>query len=171
VAVVWADVAGADTEWHVGIQPALALDAPESGLRPAFAPSATVDLSFGRDRAGQVAWGPRLEIGSWAFRDLRTSAFGHVMLPLGPLDVDLAAGPQWQLGRGAGAAAAARLFLGYRAFNHSGSYGTGFGFFGGLDATLGDTPTTFLLGLHLDGMWSSIPILALVSWIRGAPDE
>jgi hypothetical protein len=157
-------------EWHVGLQPALALDAPHGELRPAFLPSATLDFTFGRERAGQVGWGPLVELGSWAFNDVRATALGQLIAPLDALDLGVAAGPQWQFGSPGGAAIAGRAFFGYRAFNHTSPYGTGFGVFAGLDLPLHQAPPTGLVGLHLDGMWASLPFLALASWIRGAPE-
>lgn len=165
-----ADPAFAKPEWHVGLQPALGLDAPGGDLRASFLPSASVDLTFGRERAGDLGWGPAVEVGSRAFSDLRATILGQLVAPVGPLDLVVGAGPQWQSGSPGGAAVAGRLDLGYRAFNHTGAYGTGFGVVAGLDQPLDDHPTTWLVGLHIDAMWASLPFVALASWIRGAPE-
>jgi hypothetical protein len=72
---------------------------------------------------------------------------------------------------GFGTGAAGRLFIGYRAYNYGGSYGTGFGLFAGVEGAEPGAATAWTLGLHLDAMWAALPVIALASWVRGAPDD
>lgn len=163
--------AAARPEWHVGIQPALGLEHANGEWRPAFLPSLEADLLWGRDGSGQLALGPALELGTWAFDDLRAAALGEVLLPTGDLDLGLALGPSWRVTDHPGPALAGRVTLGYRPFNYSGAYATGFGVFAGADQPLSKDPATWMLGVHVDGMWTALPFVLLASWIRGNPEH
>jgi hypothetical protein len=133
--------------------------------------SLQVDLLFGREKSGEAAFGPALELGTWAFDDVRTSGLAELVLPLGSLDLGLALGPGWRFHDEGGVMVAARANLGYRAFNYSGSYGTGFGIFAGVDQPIPHDAPTWMLGVHIDGMWTALPFVFLASWIRGNPEH
>jgi hypothetical protein len=162
--------ARASPEWHAGIQPALALDF-EHDARWAFDASADVDVLFGRERAGTVGYGPAVEFGTWAFRDLRLVPMARLLVPVGDLDLAASAGPRLRFTDERGVGMAGRVSLGYRAFNHTGAYGTAFALFGGVDQRLDAPSATWSLGIHFDAMWASLPFVALASWVRGDPDD
>jgi hypothetical protein len=163
--------AAAEPQWHVGLQPALALDTELGELRPAFQPSAEFDVTWGRERSGDVGVGAGFEVGTWAFQDLRLAPMGHVLLPTGPLDLVVAAGPAWRVGPDSGPGVSGRLALGYRPFNYSGAYQTGFAVFAGIDEPLPADSPKWIVGAHLDGMWTALPFIILVSWLRGNPEH
>lgn len=167
-ALLWANSAFGSPEWHVGVQPALALDFPDDA-RFAFHGSLEADILFGRDRSGAFAFGPSVEVATWAFSDVRTSALGLAVIPIGDLDLGLSVGPQWQYDGESELAVAARAFLGVRAYNHSAAYGTGFGLVASVDQGVSHFEhRAFMLGLHIDGMWTALPFMAAVSWFRGS---
>jgi hypothetical protein len=97
---------------------------------------------------------------------------GLAVIPLGDLDLGLSLGPQWQYAEETSVAAAARLFLGFRAYNHSAAYGTGFGLVASVDQGVTDSENRVLMfGLHIDGMWTALPFMAAVSLFRGSDDD
>lgn len=162
--------AWAGPEWHVGIQPALAADFPDEA-RLSFDGSLDADLLFGRDRSGTVGYGPALELGTWAFSEVRLLPMARVVVPVGEIDVGCSIGPRLRVTDGFGTGVAGRLFIGYRAYNYGGTYGTGFGLFAGAEDAEPRAATAWTIGLHLDAMWAALPVIALASWVRGAPDD
>jgi hypothetical protein len=163
--------AWAGPEWHAGIQPALAVDFERDAPRWAFDGSLDADLLFGRERAGTFGYGPALEVGTWAFSDVRVAPLGRIVVPIGDLDLGCSLGPRVRVFDGTELGVVGRAFLGYRAFNYSGPYGAGFGLYGGIDRGLHNARTTWTLGLHIDAMWASLPFVVLASWVRGSPDD
>lgn len=158
------------TQWHVGVLPGLGLEANGS-TRFGFSGALSGDVLFGQKRTGQWGFGPAVEIGTFAFDDLRLSSTLAVQLPTDPIQLGLSLGPQLQSVTDAlNPAVAARAFLGYRSYNHTGSYATAFGLGAGLDQRLdGNNGSVWSVSLHLDGMWLSLPFVALASWLRGSP--
>lgn len=165
--VLPAHTALASPEWHAGLQPALSFDVDRGPARFAFAPSLDAEVLFGRTRAGTFGAGPALELGTWAFSDFRVTPMARALIPVGELDLACSAGPQFALDAENRTAIAGRVQLGYRAYNYTGAYGAGFGVFGGVDHALTADSTQWLLGLHFDAMWASLPFIALASWVVG----
>jgi hypothetical protein len=153
----------AKPELHVGVTPALALTLQDGTSSFAFHGALSTDLLLLRERPGEFGVGPMLELATLAFDDVRPSALALGVVPLGPLDLGVALGPSWFSGQGPGAAA--RGFLGYRIFNYGGTYGTAIGLAVGADRSFENGATTWNCGVHLDGMWLSLPLIALASWI------
>jgi hypothetical protein len=122
---------------------------------------------FARSSARDVGWGPALEVGTVAFDDLRFRFGPQVQLPFDDLSVVLTPSGYLRIAHRGGSGVAARAFVGTRSYNYGGNYAAAFGVVGGVDwALAGHRERNVMVGLHIDGMWSAIPLIALVSWLR-----
>lgn len=159
----WVTPSYATPQVNVGITPGI-------GWRPhskvAFDGHVSAEVLFAR--TGDRSWGvgPRLEVGTRAFDDLHTAAGLSVQLPSDPLAIVISG---YALGRttshsfdpGVGS----RLFLGLRPYNHYGWYAAGLGLTAAVDHVFAHATTNVSLGVQLDGMWLSLPLLAFYQWL------
>lgn len=148
---------------NVGITPGI-------GWRPhskvAFDGHVAADVLF--TRTGDRSWGigPRLEVGTRAFDDFHAAAGLSLQLPSDPLAIVISG---YGLGRttsdsfdpGVGT----RVFLGLRPYNHYGWYAAGLGLTAAVDHVFAQSATNVSLGVQLDGMWLSLPVLAFYQWL------
>ena len=148
---------------NVGVLPAVA-HASERGI--GFFGAIAADTLFLRSLPDETGLGPRLEIASYAFDDLRVS-FGPTALLAGvPIDLQPALSGLLKVNEGQlSGGLSARLFLGFRPYNHTHPYSAAIGLSAGVDQILwgSDDERLYLLALHLDAMWLSLPIVALIS--------
>lgn len=148
---------------NVGITPGI-------GWRPhskvAFDGHVAADVLF--TRTGDRSWGigPRLEVGTRAFDDLHTALGLSVQLPSDPLAIVISG---HALGRTTSSSfdpgVGSRLFLGLRPYNHYGWYAAGLGLTVGVDHVFAHSSTNVSMGVQLDGMWLSLPLLAFYQWL------
>ncbi len=133
-----------------------------------FELSGHADVMFGRSSARDLGFGPSLEVGTVAFDDVRLRLGPQLQLPAGDLSVVLTPSGYWRFAADTGGGIAGRAFVGFRSYNYGGEYVVAFGVVGGGDYGLGELrERNLMIGLHLDGMWSAIPFLALASWLSG----
>lgn len=122
---------------------------------------------FGAPHSSAMAFGPRVEVGTFAFDSVRGALGPALAVPLEPLSLGVSAHVGGLRDRGAFAlGVGARGFLGLRPYNHYGSYTATGGLSLGFDHWFGVGPN-FSLGAQLDVMWLSLPILALGELFRG----
>jgi hypothetical protein len=165
VAIVGALGAGAQSpasaapQVNVGITPGLNW---RPGAKLAFDGSISADVLFGRSSDLSYGIGPRVEIGTRAFDDLRTAAGLTTLIPLDPLVASLTLHGLLQTNAGRSEpGVGGRLFFGVRPYNYYGWYSAGLGLTFGVDQVLVTDTTNVTLGLQLDGMWLSLPLLFL----------
>jgi hypothetical protein len=131
------------------------------------------DVLFGRSRDSDLGVGPAVELGTAAFSDVRLTLGPTVFLPIGDV-LGLAATPALLARRDDGVTslgASGRLFAGIRAMNHYGEYSMAGGLVLGFDRDLGDSgETAVVIAAHVDGLVLAVPVMLLVSWLRGPPD-
>ncbi len=161
--VALATPANSAPQINVAVQPGLAhLD--DSGL--AFYGAVAGDVLFTRARTLDAGVGPRLEVGTVAFDDLRLAAGPTLLLHLSPLEVQPSLSALLRVNDAAlSGGLSARVFVGVRPYNHTHPYGAAFGLSLGLDQLLygAERERAIVLAAHLDAMWLSLPFLALAS--------
>lgn len=132
----------------------------------AFDGAVVSDVLFGRTGDTTLGWGPRLELGTRAFDDLRLAAGLSVQLPTDPLAVVVSGHGLLQTNDGAShPGVGGRLFLGVRPYNYYGWYGAAAGLSIGVDHVFSADVTTLVVAAHLDAMWLSLPGLVLANLI------
>jgi len=132
------------------------------------------DVLFGRTRDSSVGIGPALELGTAAFSDVRLAAGPTVFVPLGDV-IGLAATPAALLRHDDGltsAGVSGRIFCGIRSLNHYGDYSLASGLVLGVDKDLDDRGgSAIVVAAQVDGLVLAIPVMFVVSWLRGPPGE
>jgi hypothetical protein len=140
---------------------------PGVGWRPsskvAFDGHVAADVLFSRTSDRSFGYGPRLELGTRAFDDLRAALGVSMQLPVDPLAIvvtghGLIQTHHGELDPGFGG----RVFLGLRPYNYYGVYSAGLGLTLGVDHVPSSDVTNVTLGVQLDGMWLCLPALFLV---------
>lgn len=158
----------AEPQANAGVLPGLCIRAAGDAGPACLALELQGDVMLGRESSADVGWGPQLAVGTHGGSDLRLRAGASVQLPLDRLQLVVTPGPYLRVGEETEPGLAARLFLGSRSYNHTGNYIAAFGLVAGFDAGFGQLgERSIVLGAHLDGMWLSLPLIALVSWLRG----
>lgn len=172
-ALLRASTARAEPEWNVGIAAGVAGRSRGSELwsDTAFHGAARGDVLWGRRRWDDLGIGPSGEIGTFGFRDARLHFGGTLVLPLGSLLSLLATPAAYARTSGSLAfGASGRILLGFRSFNHSGSYAIESGLVFGVDQDLaGNRERVLSVAAQIDGALLAIPFIALAQWIRGTP--
>lgn len=146
---------------NVGVAPGIDWR-PDSKI--AFDGSVAADVLFGRTGDSSFGAGPRVELGTRAFDDLRLSAGLSAQLPTDPIAV--VASLQGLLQTNAGSfdpGVGARCFVGLRPYNHYGFYSAALGLSLGADHVFGADVTSVVIAAHVDGMWLSLPFLYLLN--------
>jgi hypothetical protein len=151
--------ADAAPQLNVGVAPGVDWR-PDSKV--AFDGSVAADVMFGRTGDASFGLGPRLELGTRAFDDLRLGAGLSAQLPTDPVAVvgtlqGLLQTNDGSLDPGIGA----RCFVGLRPYNHYGFYSAAIGLSLGADHVFGADATSVVAAVHIDGMWLSLPFLFL----------
>jgi hypothetical protein len=163
--------AAAAPQANIGLLPGLCARARTANSEACFSGALHADVMFGRERANSLGYGPWMQVGTAGFEDLRLYAGGAVQLPVAPVQLVLSGAPYHRIGEVSEPGLGARLFVGSRSYNYGGSYIAVFGLTGGIDWGFGDLKErNVLVAAHLDGMWLAIPVMVLVSWIRGPSD-
>ena len=154
-----ATTAHAAPQVNVGVTPGVDWR-PNS--RVAFDGSVSADLMFARSGDATWGWGPRLELGTRAFDDLRVATGLSLQLPTDPIAVvGSAHGLIQTTPGGVEPGVGARLFIGLRPYNHYGVYSAALGLSLGADHAVAAGGTTVIAAVHVDAMWLSLPFLFL----------
>jgi hypothetical protein len=159
-------IARAEPQFNLALLPgvALASDRP----RVAFSGRAHADVILGRTSSSSWGLGPALDVGTFAFRDLRLMPALSLQLPTDPVSVVLSLGPLWRFTPASDLGASFHVFVGSRAYNHFSHYSPALGLDLSLEALRGPTPNYFAaLTAHVDLEWLSLPFVIAVSWLRG----
>lgn len=157
-----ANDAAAEAKYNAAIVPAVGYHAG----KVAFDGSAVGAVMFGQPHSTAWSYGPRLEVGTFAFDTLRVALGPSVHVPVDPFALGFAlhlAGNNDRAGLALGAGA--RGFLGIRPYNHYGPYAATGGISLGVDHWFGGRPS-FTLGAQLDAMWLCLPVLAIGELFR-----
>lgn len=158
----------AEPQANVGLLPGMCLRTGDEAGPACLAFEVQGDVMLGRESASDVGWGPALAVGTYGGDDVRLRTSAGVQLPLEPLQFVVTPGPYLRAAETLEFGAGVRLFVGSRSYNHTGNYIAVFGLVAGVDIGLGDNrERSFVLAAHLDGMWLSLPLVALASWLRG----
>jgi hypothetical protein len=132
--------------------------------RPCFA--VTGDLLFGRERNGDFALGPFLEVSTAGFFDARIGGGASLLVPVhGDFPLVASAGVYAHELRAA--ALGGTLFWGARSYNFHGRYGLALGLFAGATVDLGDRKETLVVvGADVDAFFLAAPFLLLADAVR-----
>jgi hypothetical protein len=127
--------------------------------RPCLA--VTGDLLFGRERNGEFAVGPFLELSTAGFWDARFGGGVSLLVPVhAALPMVASAGLFTHELRAT--ALGATLFFGSRSYNFHGHYGLALGLFAGASVDLEDRRETLVVvGADVDAFFLSVPFLLL----------
>lgn len=155
--------AHAEVKYNVAVVPAIGYHRNTLGFDGTLVGAAM----FGAPNSSASSFGPRVEVGTFAFDTLRFALGPSIHVPVEPLALGFAvhvSGNNDSDGLGVGIGA--RGFLGFRPYNHYGPYAATGGITLGVDQWFGLGPS-FMVGAQLDAMWLSIPVLALAELFRG----
>lgn len=173
-ASLFAGAARADPEWNIDV--ALGVAGRGQGATvwdgTAFHGSVRGDLIWGRHGSGDFGLGPSAEIATLGFRDARLHLGPTALVPLGS-SLSLLVTPAGYVRTGPSpiVGASGRILLGFRSFNHYGSYAITNGLSVGVDQDLsGSSERVVIVAADLDGALLALPLVLLVQWIRGSPD-
>jgi hypothetical protein len=159
-------VAHAAPQFNLALIPGVAFSPDKP--RVAFSGRLHSDVILGRTSSGSLGAGPALDVGSFAFSDLRVAPALSVQLPTDPVSLVLTLGPLCRFEPQPSMGGSFRLFIGARAYNHFSSYSPALGVDLSLEATRGPSPHYFAAAsAHVDLEWLSLPALIAISWLRG----
>jgi hypothetical protein len=132
--------------------------------RPCFA--VTGDLLFGRERNGDFAFGPFVELSTAGFWDARFGGGASLLIPVhGTFPLVASAGVFAHELRAV--AVGGNLFFGARSYNFHGAYGLAAGLFAGASVDLGDRRETLVVaGADVDAFFLAAPFLLLHDALR-----
>jgi hypothetical protein len=167
-ALAWAPGASASPEGRAGARASLCGVGDDGRLwrrtRPCFA--VTGDLLFGRERNGDFAFGPFLELSTAGFWDARFGGGGSLLIPVHDTFPLIASAGVFAHELRA-AALGGTLFFGPRSYNFHGRYGLAFGLFAGASVDLGDRRETLVVvGADIDAFFLAAPFLLLHNALR-----
>ena len=133
----------------------------------AFDGSLVADVMFARDGHRSTGIGPRLEVGTYAFDDLRVGVGPSIQFAWDPSALTCSAHALGRFNEGDfDPGVGARLFLGFRPYNYYSSYGATVGLSLGSDYWLTSQTASVVVAAHLDAMWLSLPVLLLVEALQ-----
>lgn len=156
----FADASVSVPQINVGVVPGVGW---RPGSKVAFDGHVAGDVLFGRTSEHSLGYGPRLELGTRAFDDLRAALGFSLQLPIDPLAIVATGQGLLQTHEGdVNPGFGGRLFLGLRPYNYYGVYSAGLGLALGVDHVPHTAVTNVSLGFQLDGMWLCLPALFLV---------
>ncbi len=140
----------------------------ENGPRVAFHLGARVDALFLRDRPGQMALGPYVDVATAAFDTLEAGGGLSWLIPAGAPALVLSGGAFARTSRfGVEPGVAATLFWGARSFNYHGVYGLGVGLFAQGRLGLGDgRQADAIAGVQIDLAYLALPFVFAIEAIR-----
>lgn len=127
---------------------------------------------FLRQNRRSIGLGPAVEIGTAGFSDVRALGSAVVLFPIGEfLAVSVAPGGFIRSSdQGAVGGVSGRAFFGMHAYGY-GDYALNGGLVLGYDRDLGGPKeNAIVIGAQIDGLILALPVVLLVSWIRGSPD-
>jgi len=158
--VTFSGEAAAAPQVNVGVAPGIDW---RPATKVAFDGSVAADVLFGRSGDATFGLGPRLELGTRAFDDLRLGGGLSLQLPTDPIAVvgsvqGLLQSNGGEFHPGVGA----RCFVGLRPYNHYGVYSAALGLSVGADHVFGADLTSVVAAIHVDGMWLALPFIFLL---------
>ena len=142
---------------------------PELWERTAFYGGIAGDAVFGRESPRDFGAGPRLEIATIAFDDVRLGAGATVHVPVHEtFPILLSAGGYARHGSaGWEPGASARLFFGARSYNYHADYVLAGGLLAGFDYGFGETKeTAIVLGVQVDALVLALPFVIAYQALR-----
>lgn len=140
----------------------------ENGPRVAYHLGGRFDALFLRDRPGQMALGPYVDVATHAFDTFEAGGGLEWLVPVGAPALVLSAGGFARTSRfGWEPGLAATVFWGARSFNYHGVYGLGVGLFAQGRYGLGDgKQADAIAGLQLDLAYLALPFVFAYEAIR-----
>lgn len=160
---LWTHPANAAPQVNAGVVPGIDWR-PDSKI--AFDGAVVADVLFGRTGDATLGWGPRVELGTRSFDDLRLGAGLSFQLPTDPLAFTISGQGLLQTNDGqTHPGVGGRVFLGLRPYNYYGWYSAGAGLSLGADHVFGADVTTIILAAHVDAMWLSLPGIFLANLV------